>query len=320
MSLVEQEPSAVRRFFEAVLERMPGRTGGDPLKRRRSLVSRQMETGIWFRRVVLKRKPVLHYVEVQLVDHCNLDCRGCDHFSNLCPPAFADLAQFETDLKHLANLFARITEIHLIGGEPLLHPQVTDFCLAARKAFPKSRIYLETNGMLLMQMSDEFWELLSKNRITLLCSRYPVDVPALEIDLLAKQRGVRVQWADLNADLVKIPIDPRGGFDAGASFSLCQGFNNKPLLRDGRLYPCSYIAFADLFRERFGIRGLQVYPTDWIGIRDEHSPEEVFEFLRNPVHWCSFCDMENRETYEWAVSDHHISEWTCAPKQGGPRP
>ena len=39
------------------------------------------------------------------------------------------------------------------------------------------------------------------------------------------------------------------------SFYGCQGFNNCPIVRDGRLYPCAYAAFADVFREHASLRG-----------------------------------------------------------------
>ena len=131
---------------------------------------------------------------------------------------------------------------------------------------------------------------------------------------MGKARHVKVEWTDVAQELYKTPIDPRGGYDAHSSFRQCQGFANRPLLRHGRIYPCANIAFADVFRERFGIKkGLEAYPTDWIDIRDEPDPELVFSFLRSPVHWCSNCDMDNREFFEWEPSNRHISEWTTAP-------
>ncbi len=284
--------------------------------RPRSLVTRDPESVIWLRRKVLKRKPVLFQFEVHLVDHCNLECKGCDRFATMCEPAFADLTEFTEDMARMAGLFSAVRRVHLVGGEPLLHPQVLEFCKVTRATFKKARITLRTNGTLLMAQDEPFWDALAQDRITLLVDLYPVDVPALEIDLMGKQRGVKVEWVD-GSEKSKLPIDPRAIADPAESFRQCQGFYNRPLLRDGRLYPCAYVAFGDVFRERFRLPGLQVYPTDWIGIRDEPDPELVFSFLRNPVHWCTNCDFGNRMQFDWAPTQRHLSEWTTAP---APRP
>ena len=36
--------------------------------------------------------------EVALAEHCNLRCAGCDHFSPIAEPEFADIKEFERDL------------------------------------------------------------------------------------------------------------------------------------------------------------------------------------------------------------------------------
>jgi MoaA/NifB/PqqE/SkfB family radical SAM enzyme len=254
----------------------------------------------------------LFHFEVHLTDHCNLNCKGCAHFSNLCPPTFADLGEFEADMQHMASIFSRVKQIYLLGGEPLLHPKVAEFVRVARKAFPKTKIYLMTNGTMVMRMNDDFWDALHETKTILLCDSYPINLPVIEINLMGKEHRVKVEWTAQRKEFFKIPIDPAGGHDAASSFKRCQGYNNCPIIRDGRLYPCAYTAFADVFREMFGVGGLQVYPTDSIGIRDEPDPEQVIEFLRNPVHWCSNCDMDRREFYEWGRSKRDISEWTCA--------
>lgn len=315
MNSLEQDLSEERRILGIAVPEDLGASARAAASRlrTRSWVTRDPEWRIWLRRRILKRKPVLYRFEVQLVEHCNLDCRGCEHFSNLCPEGFADLKEFEGDMQAMAGIFSAVREIHLVGGEPLLHPKVLDFCRVARDAFPKSRIYLRTNGTLLMAQEEAFWASLAELKIRLLVSPYPIDIPKLEVELAAKQRKVGFEWVDLDKDLIKVPIDPRVRYDAAESFRGCQGLKNRPLLRHGRLYPCANVAYADLFRGHFKLPGLQVYPTDWISIRDEPDPETVFAFLRNPVHWCGNCDMSNRSSYEWGQSAHHLSEWTTAP-------
>jgi hypothetical protein len=89
--------------------------------------------------------------DVHLTDHCNLNCAGCNHFSPLCREGrFADLGVFARDMGRMSALFAdRSPIVHLLGGEPMLHPDVEKFLPIARAAFPKSVIQIVTNGLLL---------------------------------------------------------------------------------------------------------------------------------------------------------------------------
>ena len=325
MSILNTVPGAARRFARRVLsdEVVDSlRTGVLRTFYLRSMVEREPASVVWFRRHVLRRKPALHHFEIHLTDHCNLNCKGCAHFSNLCTPTFADLAEFEDDMRSMAHMFSSVRQIYLLGGEPLLHPNVSKFVYAARTAFPKhTRIYLMTNGTLVTQMKDDFWQALHDTKTILLVDDYPIAIPRVDIDLMGKAKQVKVEWTAPRTQFFKVPIDPAGGHDAAWSFKECQGYNNCPIVRDGKLYPCAYIAYADVFRDAFGINGLTVYPTDSISIRDETDPEKVMEFLRNPVHWCSNCDMGNREFFQWGLSKGEISEWTCTSRTSlGMRP
>ena len=41
----------------------------------------------YFDRINLE-KPFLNYLEINIVDQCNLNCKGCAHFSNICDNKF----------------------------------------------------------------------------------------------------------------------------------------------------------------------------------------------------------------------------------------
>jgi len=282
-----------------------------------SMVSREPRIVTWFRRVVLRRKPVLYHFEIHITDHCNLNCKGCAHFSNLCKPWFADLSEFEADMRGMAETFSGVKQIYLLGGEPLLHPDVAKFVRLAREVFPKTRIYLMTNGTMVMRMDDEFWSALAQSDVILLCDSYPIGLPVDDINARGAERGVKVEWTVPREEFFKIPIDPAGGHDPVASFAGCQGYNNCPIVRDGRLYPCAYAAFSDVFREKFDVDSLEATEADSIPIRNVSDPEAVMEFLRNPIPWCANCDMANREFYTWGRSARDISEWTRSGDECG---
>ena len=98
---------------------------------------------------------MINYIETHIVEHCNLKCRGCSHFSGLAAPQFKNLNDFCTEFEALSRLTNKnIHTIRLMGGEPLLHPDVVEFCKITRNLFPNSEIVLVSNGILLEQLSD----------------------------------------------------------------------------------------------------------------------------------------------------------------------
>jgi len=57
------------------------------------------------------------WIEVNLADHCNLNCQMCDHFSPLAEPTFLNLENFKKDMTRLAELTdGHIDIMKLQGG------------------------------------------------------------------------------------------------------------------------------------------------------------------------------------------------------------
>jgi uncharacterized radical SAM superfamily Fe-S cluster-containing enzyme len=83
----------------------------------------------------------LESFDIYVAEHCNLGCYRCNHFSQLAKPEFADLETTERDLQRLSILSGgNIPAIMLVGGEPLLNPELHEFMRIARLYFPQSRI------------------------------------------------------------------------------------------------------------------------------------------------------------------------------------
>jgi len=313
VNLVRVTPTWIKRLARKVLperadDAVHERAGGEgyiPW-----MVSRENPLVLRFERDVLRKDPRLQRLVVHLTDHCNLNCKGCTHFSNIARPAFADPGQFAEEFERLSRIFSQINEIYLLGGEPLLHPRVTEFLEIARRHFPRSQVKLMSNGVLVPRMPEEFWRAMHDNQILLVCDLYPIGLKVEEIEALAGRHAVELEWTDPRGEFFKLPIDLSGSQDAARSFRGCGGVNNCPILREGRLYPCAYAAYSDLLTERFGVEGLEPGEADSIAIDGTHTPWEVFDFLCRPVPWCRFCDVDRIETYAWARSERSLAEWT----------
>ncbi|OOZ38847.1 hypothetical protein BOW53_13910 [Solemya pervernicosa gill symbiont] len=94
--------------------------------------------------------------EINVVDHCNITCRDCNHGSPGVAERFIDPDQLGRELSALKRHYLPST-IKLIGGEPLLHPQLLEVIRVVRESGIAPRILLVTNGILLPKMEDELW-------------------------------------------------------------------------------------------------------------------------------------------------------------------
>jgi hypothetical protein len=259
-----------------------------------------------------KRRRQLRF-DVHLVDHCNLSCKGCEHFSSIADNKFLSLGEFERDCKRLSELTGGIVDdIALLGGEPLLHPQITDFCFTARKYFHTGMIYIITNGVLLEKQDAVFWDTLKENNITLIISVYPVKINHGYIQKLAAKYGIEIvywgDWEEMYKRWRKMPIDVSGGQDPKKSYTRCYAANGCFQLVDGKIFPCFRAAYVGYFNKQFN-QSLTVTEKDYIDIYKVKNSNEILNFLRGYVPFCRYCNMNNIKETQWAVTKKKIEEW-----------
>ena len=108
-------------------------------------------------------------LDIHVTEHCNLNCVSCNHYSPLAPPIFINLQELERNMEKLKAKGAQklFKELHLLGGEPLLHPDIADVIRIVRTCFTADHtlIKLVTNGLLLKNMPESFWEACKKHDI-----------------------------------------------------------------------------------------------------------------------------------------------------------
>lgn len=95
-------------------------------------------------------------VEINVAWHCNISCRSCSHGSPSMPTRFADPGQVERDLALLARWLS-VDHVRILGGEPLLHPELVPILRAVERSGLGARRRLLTNGLRLADQPAEFW-------------------------------------------------------------------------------------------------------------------------------------------------------------------
>jgi hypothetical protein len=253
-------------------------------------------------------RPVLPYVEVHLTDHCNLNCRACGHYSPLAVERYADLAKFGDDLRRLIELFYRIEVLRLMGGEPLLHPQISEALGIARARLPKTDIRLVTNGVLLSRMDANFWRICSSNRIRIDVTRYPIALDYEQCRALAAAMEVAIDISEQRTEFLAF-MNLRGNSDPAAAWNACRTFANCPFLQDGVLYSCSMSATVAYFNAAFGA---SVPARGGISIHDSAiTADRILAELDRPVAACRYCATEYRK-FPWAISAKKVDEWDAS--------
>lgn len=104
-------------------------------------------------------------LEVPVVDHCNLACRACSHLSPAFERRALSLEAVEQDLRRLAAGFSAECAL-LLGGEPLLHPDIVSAIEVVRRSGIAGAVGIETNGLLLERAPEELWRQIDRVRIT----------------------------------------------------------------------------------------------------------------------------------------------------------
>jgi ABC-2 type transport system ATP-binding protein len=246
-------------------------------------------------------------LETHLVDHCNLKCKGCSHFAPLVDgEVFTDIEVFKRDFSRLKQLFEHIYEIRLMGGEPLLHPELLTFCHFIRNLYPNTNVSIYTNGILLLKMSDDFWKTCSENNILVKITYYPIDLRVAEIRRKAKEHNVRLKIPKQIKHFFKhFNID--GDSDPKASFLNCRLMFQTPQLREGKLFPCFFPAYVHIFSQYFN-QSLYASEDDYINIFDNINQADIIEFLDRPIPMCRWC-VTRRSFTKWGSSEQNINEW-----------
>lgn len=100
-----------------------------------------------------KVKPSLEFLEVMAINACNLSCQGCTTFSDLTHRGYVTWEQGQSWLQLWVNR-VDIQAIGVIGGEPLINPEITQWIQGMRSILPNAQIRFVTNGLLL----ERRWE------------------------------------------------------------------------------------------------------------------------------------------------------------------
>lgn len=270
----------------------------------------------------LRPNDMLPKCSIHLVDHCNLNCKSCDHFSCLARAGDYEitLRDFRHDLRRLHRIIrGRLGVLELCGGEPLLHSNIVQLMKCARRIFPRATIRFITNGILLPQQKPDFWKTAHRYKILISPTRYPIYIDWVSVTETAKKYRAELDFfmgaGNPWRTVCHKPLDLLGGQNPALSFINCQHADCINLYR-GRLYHCPVSAYIKYFNRQFGTN-LPLTSGDSLDIHERGvESTDVFEFCARPISFCRYC-ASRAATYghPWEPTKKDISEWTLIKHQ-----
>jgi len=250
----------------------------------------------------------LSQIEFHIVDHCNLNCAHCDNFTPVSPEWYADVDKVINDFKQLSKIYNNIENIYILGGEPLLHPNLLDFMEPLRNIYPKANIVLLSNGLLLSKQQDSFWDCLKKYNISLSMTKYPINVDYDAILKKCENLGIKsFLFAAERFGMYDIKLNYKGASNVNCSYEICSR-KKCHVLRDGKLYHCTFVPNIKFINEYFNL-DFKVENSDYIDIYKETSISKINKFLSKSIPFCRYCPEKMPNCVEYSHSKKEITEW-----------
>lgn len=248
----------------------------------------------------------MDYLEFWATRHCNLNCRGCSSCSPLSAPWFLEPEQIKEDLLRLRKLNIEIYNITILGGEPLLHPDLIKIIKYVKGVYPAARIGLITNGLLLLQMNEQFWTTCSRYNVKFNVTCFPVMDKVtqkaiaekcikekLEFHLTIKKKFNKILTQNHDNDIKEI-------------LKMC-GCNKAYNLKDGKLSRCTVPMIVPILNEKFNAGMLE---GGMIDIYSVHSGSEIIDYLNRPNKACKNCSPSPiKVMWEKAGECSQLKDW-----------
>lgn len=239
----------------------------------------------------------LETMEIHVAEHCNLNCKNCSMFCGLVETCdFPCYQEFEEGIKQLKNFFPHIKKFRIIGGEPLLNPELDKYICLIRNVYPYTDIRLISNGILVTKMSDQLIQTIIDNDVTFIVTQYISLKHSIdEINRFLSKTGIRYIVTEAVLEFQKI-YNALGDSDIDENFYRCHWKGSCATMYGTKIATC-YIPFViHYFSDKFN---LAIEETGKIDLMEEGlTAQEIIKRMHTPFDMCRYCAPKGNWT-EW---------------------
>jgi hypothetical protein len=234
--------------------------------------------------------------ELHVVEHCNLRCAHCCNMSPYVADKMLSVADIDAQCRTMAR-YLEVDVFKIMGGEPLLHPEITAILGVLRATGISDTIRLFTNGLLLHRMTDDFWRALDHLTISSYSSA-PVKPEHLRlVEDKAREFDVVLNVKPVDRFSEVMASERREGAAATqAVYEACWLRHRCLVVRGGVFYKCTRAAYQRDFRERLDVKGreLDALPEpgdDGVAIDAVDFEDRLLAYLNNEqaLSACRYC-------------------------------
>lgn len=228
------------------------------------------------------------HIDCNVVAHCNNSCAACSHAAPVNDPYVMDPAILERDLANAKRAMV-CQNLQIVGGEPTLHPAITDILRVAKASKVGKCVLLITNGRRLSEMPEEFWSE---------CQAVSISIyPGFDHELLslARRKSHQYQFGLFHNRYDDFFLQLKKVTDSGEhTFKNCHWKNDCFTIHEGRFYRCPQSIFfpGPILQKESRSDGL---------LLDGITEASLQEYLSQdaPMVACSVCTGGMRSTRQW---------------------
>lgn len=224
-------------------------------------------------------------ISIHIVDHCDLNCMNCSHFSSIAKPYFIDEKLWSDQLQILSQkINNNLSHLIILGGEPFLHPNIKNLLLTAQKIFPNTMISILTNGKIISQWNKIDWEKFNQNlsdNVSITISKYPI------INYSTLQKNPRILNYHIRNNFDKTTINKNGTEDINNFYNCYRDNKYYFTLKDYKIYYCPFAAYVNNYNQYFE-QSIPIDSTDFLDL-NTLTLELLEKFANTPKNICKYC-------------------------------
>ena len=244
----------------------------------------------------------IDHLEIHVAHACNLKCESCSHYSD---QGHQGIVPLEEAYAWMGAWSARLRPaiFSLVGGEPTIHPRLTDFVRLARRHWPDAHLRIVTNGFFLHKHPELPRALRGDSKAHIYLSlhhRSPVYLKALRpnyelLQTWRREYGIQIHRYD-SYDLWRRTYRGTGAgmlpYEDGQprqSWEHCLA-KGCPQLYEAKLWKCSPLAYLGMQHAKVGLHGSWQPYLAYKPLEPGASNEAIREFFaREDETSCGMC-------------------------------
>ncbi len=229
-------------------------------------------------------KEMIPHIEIHAADYCNLNCSGCIHFSPIYKRELPNTEKRLADIDKICSVSNKILSFYILGGEPLLNPELAIYLKKARDLLPNADIQLVTNGLLIPHVKKELMEAIKENNIVVTISEYEPTY-CIRSKIITRLKEYKIDYAIRQYDRkqkfnLPLTVNLNSCYD---NICISDGCVN---IKEGKIARCPTLLYIKELNDKFHAD----FPQDGIyDLNEFQSCEELNEKMKEKVSLCRYC-------------------------------